>query len=99
MRTIEIDLKDPVQTLRFQRFAEKTGRSLSEAVEFFLEKTVAPYLESDTGTESNVKAESEAKIESDTGTELDTEAGGRWRNRRSVSTYGELEREVTGDKK
>jgi hypothetical protein len=81
MRTIEIDLKDPVQTLRFQRFAEKTGRSLSEAVEFFLEKTVAPYLESDTGTE------------------LDTEAGGRWRNRRSVSTYGELEREVTGDKK
>lgn len=43
MRTVEIDLKDPVQTLRLQRFAEKTGRSLSEAVEFFLEKKVAPY--------------------------------------------------------
>jgi hypothetical protein len=44
MRTVEIDLKDPVQTLRLQRFAEKTGRTLSEAVEFFLGKKVAPYL-------------------------------------------------------
>ena len=44
MRTVEIDVKDPLQALRLQRFAENTNRTLSEAVEFFLEQKVAPYL-------------------------------------------------------
>ena len=44
MRTVEVDVKDPIQALRLQRFAEKTNRTLSEAVEFFLEQRVAPYL-------------------------------------------------------
>jgi len=45
MRTFLLDLKDPINSTRLARVAEKRGVTVDEAVRIFFAEKVAPYLE------------------------------------------------------